>query len=202
MRSLVLFGTPPEQHHPYQEDQFDSDPSAFCYAFAQNYQAISYFRLDDPSIQPDELLTQIKTVLAAGFPCMFGFSVYDALYSKVDAEGHIPYPTQNSQREGGHAAIAVGYSDYKRIQNTENPGAFLIKNSWGEQWGNCGYGWLPYDYVLNGLAQDWWSVIKAEWVEKASFGLDINDLDWSDSGDRARDNDPPQQPPKNTQKNP
>lgn len=75
---------------------------------------------------------------------------------------------------GGHAIFAVGYDDNKIIKNSspkavESKGAFLIRNSWGEGWGDKGYGWLPYDYVLHGLAEDWWSLIKAEWVDTEQF---------------------------------
>jgi len=35
---------------------------------------------------------------------------------------------------------------------------------------NSGYGWLPYDYVLNGLAEDWWTLIKQSWVDTGQFG--------------------------------
>lgn len=178
MKAMVLFGVPPEEYCPYDEAKFDDDPSAFCYAFAQNYQTITYFRLDGAGMPARELLAQIKTILVGGFPCMFGFTVYDSIRDKTNPLGHIPYPTLDDKQEGGHAAIAVGYNDYKQIKNATNPGALLIKNSWGTDWGEGGYGWLPYDYVLNGLARDWWSLIKSEWVESKQFGLSSPDL-WS-----------------------
>ena len=64
--------------------------------------------------------------------------------------------------------LAVGYDNTMKIG--ECTGAFLILNSWGVQWGEGGYGWLPYGYLLKGLAEDWWVLVK-EWIDAGQFGV-------------------------------
>ncbi|MCA2642420.1 MULTISPECIES: C1 family peptidase [unclassified Microcystis] len=175
MYALTLFGVPPEEYYPYNIADFDKEPSAFCYAFAQSYQAISYYRLDPSGTARDALLARIKTELSKGLPSMFGFTVYSSINQANTNGGKIPYPTRGERVEGGHAIDAVGYDDNLKIKNTnpggiETTGALLIRNSWGTGWGSAGYGWLPYKYVLDGLATDWWSLIKSEWVDTGQFG--------------------------------
>lgn len=173
MGAMVLLGVPPEEYWPYVTTDFDKEPPAFCYAFAQNYQALSYYRLDPPGIDRQLLLGRIKSNLAAGLPSMFGFTVYSSI-SQAGKTGCIPFPVRGERILGGHAVDAVGYDDFLKIRNNtdgavETTGALLLRNSWGAEWGVSGYGWLPYDYVLKGLAEDWWSLLKAEWVDTGVF---------------------------------
>ncbi len=172
--AMRLFGVPPEEYWPYNINNFDEEPSAFCYAFAQNYQAIKYVRLDHPTTSKEKLLEKIKVCINAGFPPMFGFTVFaDAITQSNSNGGLIPMPHDKDKVRGGHAVVAVGYDDSKVIKNSigESRGAILIRNSWGERWGDKGYGWLPYDYVLRGLTKDWWILVKKEWIDTGEFKL-------------------------------
>jgi C1A family cysteine protease len=167
MKAMVLFGVPPEKYWPYKISRYEEEPTPFCYAFAQSYQAVKYYRLDPPGIAPTKTLSEIKKSLAAQLPVMFGFSVYTSMPGGGDGKGEIPYPGPGDKLEGGHAVVAVGYEDGKKIG--KDKGALLIRNSWGAEWGETGYGWLPYNYVESGLADDFWTLVKAEYVDTDLF---------------------------------
>ncbi|HUZ00944.1 MAG TPA: C1 family peptidase [Thermomicrobiaceae bacterium] len=149
IKALRLFGVPPEDAYPYATDRFDDEPSAFAYAFAGNYKAIEYHRLDD--------LRALKQSLAAGMPLAFGFTCYQSIFNDdVRRTGTIPLPRLEEKVVGGHAVMAVGYDDAA--------GCLLLRNSWGPGWGDAGYGTLPYEYVDQGLAQDFWALAQMDVV--------------------------------------
>ena len=176
MGAMVLFGVPPEEYWPYAEaaNAFDREPPAFCYAFAQNFKTIRYYRHDPPGTSADTVVDRLRSYLAAGHPAMFGFTVY-ASVEQAETGGRIPFPGPREKIEGGHAVVAVGYDDALPVKNTaggpDTKGALLIRNSWGREWGDKGYGWLPYEYVRQGLAEDFWSVLKKEWLDTGEFKI-------------------------------
>ncbi len=168
--TLTAFGAPPANFWPYAPQKFLNPPPAEVFALAQNFQALTYYRLDTPNQTPAALLALIKTKLAAKLPVIFGFSCYASIDGDpVTRTGEIPFPAPGERQVGGHAILAVGYDDAKVIGKSS--GALLLKNSWGKSWGVAGYGWLPYDYVFKGQAEDFWVLVKAEWLDTGQFGF-------------------------------
>jgi C1A family cysteine protease len=178
MGALALCGVPPEQYWAYTDGipDFDLEPGGFVYAIADNYQALKYF-CHDPmgsAVAKDVVLSGVKKFLVAGVPSMFGFFGFKS-FSDSNVSGGIPFPCPLEKAEWGHAVVAVGYDDEKKITNTkcgkQTKGAMLIRNSWGEGWGDKGYGWLPYEYVQKGLAVDFWSIVSLDWIDTKQFGF-------------------------------
>ena len=97
-------------------------------------------------------LSQLRGCLAAGFPFVFGFSVYEAFESDAVAKnGRVPMPKAKEKMLGGHAVLAVGYDHPKR--------RFIVRNSWGPTWGQQGYFTMPYEYLLDSnLSDDFWTI--------------------------------------------
>jgi C1A family cysteine protease len=172
MGALALFGVPPEEYWPYNIARFDIEPSSFLFSFAANYKAIKYYRLDPTGTSPAALLTRIKANLASGLPPIFGFTVYSSI-SQAANSGKIPYPANGDRVVGGHAMLVVGYDDQMTITNSvsgaSTTGALIVRNSWGTGWGDHGYGYLPYDFVIHRLAVDFWSLVKEGWTDTGPF---------------------------------
>jgi C1A family cysteine protease len=69
-------------------------------------------------------------------------------------------PQPGEQVVGGHAVCAIGYDDKNQW--------FIVRNSWGPDWGMSGYFTLPYQYLLEeNLSSDFWTI---RMVESSSNG--------------------------------
>jgi len=85
----------------------------------------------------------IKEVLVSGSPIICGIAVYESFISpNSNKYGIIPIPnTKTEKLLGGHAILLIGYDN--------NSKTFKFQNSWGTNWGDKGYGYIPYDYIIN-----------------------------------------------------
>ena len=119
-------------------------------------------RLDGRQTAGNDTLQAVKAFLAAGFPCTCGFPVPDSLTHEAD----IPYRPTFDAIVGGQAVVVVGYDD-RWLRGSR--GALLVRSSWGSQWGEAGYGWLPYAYVEENLAIDFWTLVHPAWIASGEF---------------------------------
>lgn len=163
LKALVHFGAPPLAYWPCRDDRFDDEPNdPFLYRFVDRYSVIRYVRLDAPNATGPETLDAVKGWLAAGFPSVFGVPVPSSLMHDAD----IPFRPTFDSILGGQAFVAVGYDD---ARPAATKGALLVRSSWGQAWGEKGYGWLPYPYVENQLAVDFWTVLTEKWLDSGEF---------------------------------
>ena len=144
IKTLAKEGVCTEKTWPYIISKFAVKPSKKCYKEGLSYTITSYHRI----LTLDEMLG----CLADGYPFVFGFSVYESFESaEVAKTGVVPMPAQGERVLGGHAVLAVGYS--------ESTKRFLVRNSWGPGWGEAGYFTMPYEYLSNrDLSDDFWTI--------------------------------------------
>jgi C1A family cysteine protease len=145
IKSVATLGAPPEQDWPYDITKFAQQPPPNAFADAKQDIVSSYSRVP-------QLLIQMQGCLASGYPFVFGFTVYDSFESDAVAQtGNVPMPGSGENVQGGHAVVAVGYDNSRRV--------FIVRNSWGPSWGAKGYCFMPYEYLLTpNLASDFWTI--------------------------------------------
>ena len=151
IQSLIGSGVCEEKFHSYSLGPFvRPDRSAFADALDHKVLTARYV---------EQNLEGIRTLLAGGNPIVIGFLVYPSIQSAVvETTGDIPLPSEAEKRVepiGGHAVVLVGYDD-----STQK---FILRNSWGTDWGDSGHGTIPYAYVLDFyLCQDNWVILTVD----------------------------------------
>ena len=92
---------------------------------------------------------KLKSAIKKG-PVVTGMTVYEDFMTYTKGI----YKSNSNRRMGGHAVTIVGFNDVERY--------WIIKNSWGEEWGEKGFGRISYD-DKSGVGESTYSLLlKAE----------------------------------------
>lgn len=143
LKVLRNIGVCPETEKPYDISSFTVPPTEQNISEASQYKITSYHRVVD--------LTMLKSALSEGLPVVIGFKVYSSFESEeVSQSGIVPNPDiQTEDLLGSHAVLVVGYDDANQWA--------IVRNSWGINWGDKGYFYLPYQYWTQNLISDMWT---------------------------------------------
>ncbi len=142
---IASYGAPNEDIWQYVDTNLYLEPIKQAYETAVQNEAKTY-------LQVEQTLNEMKLCLHEGYPFVFGAILFPEFESDaVAANGMVPMPTGNEQPIGGHAITCVGYNDSKKV--------WIVLNSWGDQWGDHGYCYFPYDYLTNpNLCLELWTI--------------------------------------------
>jgi C1A family cysteine protease len=145
IKALSSYGVCKEDLFPYDITQYRNKPSDAAYAEAKSRIITNFANV---SINENSFIT----ALANSLPIVFGIMIYESFESdEVARTGLVPMPTPTEQCLGGHAVLVSGYNRTTRL--------LKVRNSWGADWGDNGYFYLPFDYVFTAnLAADAWVI--------------------------------------------
>lgn len=145
IKSLSVDGCPVETMWPYDIDKFTNRPPSPVYSEGRKHQIMKYSRVNNT------VITDVQNALALNCPVMAGFTVYESFESQEVAQtGLMTMPQPWEKVLGGHAVLIVGYcNDHQH---------FIVRNSWGADWGDRGFFYAPYAYFTNSqLSADFWT---------------------------------------------
>lgn len=145
IKALNKYGASLEKYWPYNIKQFRNEPVLEARNDALLRKVTRYERVNN--------INECFNALSNGYPVIMGFYVYQSFMTmQVFRSGIMPYPNVKTERLlGGHAVLLVGYDKIKRV--------FIVRNSWGESWGDKGYFYMPFAVVLNSnMSNDFWVI--------------------------------------------
>lgn len=154
-KTIYKIGVCEEKYMPYIENKFSQQPTREAIVNANMYKIKAYKSLST--------LDEIKQNLAfRQQPVLIGMDAYESFESEEVAKtGMMILPEKGEKNLGGHAVLVVGYREILRsygflTKRQVKSGYLIVRNSWGSNWGDKGYFYMPYDYVNPEYTYDYW----------------------------------------------
>jgi hypothetical protein len=153
---LRTIGCCPESNWPYVDKKYNLQPPKEAFDVAEDYQITGYARVPS-NLDYLRLVLDNKVPIIGAFSCPKSIGSWGTFNTGF---------VGSDELDGtGHAVLFVGYDDNmeKTYEDGSKEKGFLIfKNSWGSNWGDDGYGYLPYSYVAEHKTHDFWIIYSHE----------------------------------------
>lgn len=148
LKAMHKVGCAGESTFPYIPANYKNTPTQEAYDTAVHHKLVSYMA----SYWRIMTVTQLKRSLADGFPVMMGVEIYSSFESDEAARtGVIPMPDKEKEYSlGGHALLAMGYTTLD-----DGREYIICRNSWGKDWGEDGYCYIPMDFIGRYVTDMW-----------------------------------------------
>ncbi|MDX2216843.1 MAG: C1 family peptidase [Oculatellaceae cyanobacterium bins.114] len=163
IESLMEHGACCEDLWLNDESMIFNEPDASAYENAAN------FTITEAEVIETDLDLWRHT-LAEGHPIAFALNLFESFNTATENRGRISLPKKSEnvrETHAWHAMLCVGYSDKDRM--------FIVRNSWGPEWGDRGYCYIPYDYVMHPDYNG-----HDSWIIKSVNDLDFTSEVWED----------------------
>ncbi|MBD2108148.1 C1 family peptidase [Nodosilinea sp. FACHB-13] len=163
IETLMQHGACSEDLWPNDEELIFTEPDTGAYDHASNFKIVETETIDTD-------LDLWRHTLAEGYPIAFALNTFESFDEATRNKGRVPQPKRSDnvrETHGWHAMLCVGYSDKDRF--------FIVRNSWGPEWGDRGYCYIPYDYVIHDDYNG-----HDSWIIKSLSDLDFSAEVWEE----------------------
>jgi len=144
-KALAKYGICHENLYPYDETKFTNKPSITAITDGNKHKPATYYKITS--------LNDMSACLSQGYPFACGIVAYDQIFDVDKNHPFIELPGKKDAPAGGHAICIIG------LTQINSKWFFIMRNSWGTDWGMNGYAYISTDYLSNwNLSVDFWTL--------------------------------------------
>lgn len=144
LTELQKYGVCPDSDWPFPKQE-DLQPPSICEINAKFHKLTAVYDID--ASQPQGLHQHIKICIMNGYPISVTIAIYESM-NRAEKTGLVPLPNPKEYYNhhdpidpfiGGHEVLIIGYDDQSK--------RYIFLNSWGSNWGDSGFGYMPYSFA-------------------------------------------------------
>ncbi len=133
--TIAHMGICNEQDCPYDTAKIAERPSDEAFSKAQMHKIVE-------AKMVNVCHHDITAALSKGYPLAVSLNLYNSFGTGYKGYEFLPAKEEREEEEPArHAMVVVGYNEDDKV--------YIVRNSWGKQFGDNGYCYMPFSYIDN-----------------------------------------------------